>query len=877
MLNRFYLLAVRFPKATLMLVAVAFLAGLWQLRNLQWETDARVYFPKGHPAIEYDELVADTFGVKDSIIIAIVNEQGVFNPQTLARVARITEKVAELPGVLAQRRVDVASLATASVFRGTEEALVNEPLMEQVPQDPAALERLRRLVFDYADLFVGNLVSADGKATMIRVKLKEGIQHRYQTYFQVRGILLSELQGGGEGGAWSGGRGAWPQSGRASGQDGSDPAGWRQGGQNQDARQADGGDATQAGGWAGEGGGDWESGDWGAGAWNKPLYELQAANGDRFYMAGRPVIEVTSGQNALADLRLMIPLLFFTIIAVLFLIFRNLRGVALPLLVVAAAIVWTLGLMAALGVPMYTISTMLPVILVAVGIGDALHLLSHYEDIVLENPHREARSIVAQLMGELGTPLLITTVTTAVGFLSLWWAEMPPFKVFGIFTALGIVFCWLASVTLVPAALALMRPHVSGYLERRRSLRVHAESSWLTRGLVGLARGLAGHRRGAALALGLLVLAVGFGAQRLYVDSSWIADFRDDSEVALANDLLNEKFDGTIFLNVVVDGGREDALKSPGLLRRIEALQAHVDSLPDVGGSLSLVDYLKSTNKSLHADDPAYEVLPDSRQAIAEFLFLLSVSGRPEQLDAVVDYLYRQANVTFAIKTDHTQRLKAIIDEVRAFAQREFSDLGVEVHLAGSANNSYVWADLLIRSQVGAIVLSKLGIFLVAMLLFRSVLAGLYTVLPVTLTTVLVAGAAGWLGVPLDVSTVLAAGVAIGVGVDYTVHYLFRYAYQRQRGYDERQAVLAAMRSVGKPIVFNAAVVTAGFLVLGLSQFPPHVKLGYFVAAYMVVACLAALVLLPLAFAFYRPRFARVAAAAPPAPSAAGNARHETG
>jgi len=478
---------------------------------------------------------------------------------------------------------------------------------------------------------------------------------------------------------------------------------------------------------------------------------------------------------------------------------------------------------------------------------------------VIEDIHRDRRDIVVQLMNELGTPLLITTLTTAAGFLSLLWAEMPPFRIFGVFTALGIGFCWLASVTLVPAALALMPPYVSGYLKRRRSLRVHAEAGLLGRCLTGLAKVLASRRGLATIALLLVAVVIGAGASRLYVDSSWISDFRKDSEVVLANNLLNREFDGTIFLNVVVDGKHEDALKSPRLLQKIAALQQHVDSRPEVGGSISLIDYLKSTNKSLHTDNEAYDVLPPTRREISEYLFLLSVSGRPEQLDAVVDYKYRQANVTFAIKTDHTQQLKAIIDDVNDFSARIFKGMDVAVHLADSANNSYVWADLLIKSQIVAIVLSKLGILVLATLLFRSFIAGIYTVLPITLTTLLVSGAAGWLSIPLDVSTVLAAGVAIGVGVDYTVHYLYRYASERNSGRGEQQATLATMRGVGKPIVFNAAVVTAGFLVLGLSQFPPHVKLGYFVASYMVVACLAALVLLPLAFAYYHPRFAHTA------------------
>jgi predicted RND superfamily exporter protein len=850
MLNYFYLLPIRFPKSTLLLMAAFTVLALAAMSGLRWETDARVYFPKGHPAIEFDERVADVFGVKDSIVIGIVNEKGVFNTETLARVARITEKVTAMPSVLNRTRLDVASLSSATVFVGSDTELSNDRVMEQVPEDEQALAELKRRVYANADLFVGNLVSADGTATMIRAQLKEGKDHRYQAYFQVKAILAAELGGGSAGkGAWSGNEWSGNQ--------------WSAGGDKNKA--ADKGDEAKAGNAddgstsadkESAGDDDWQAGGgWGGGNWLSNISDQAAENGDRFYIAGRPVIEVTSGLNALDDLSLMIPLLVLAIAVALFLIFRTVRGMVLPMLVVAVSIIWTMGAMAAIDIPMYTISTMLPVILVAVGIGDGIHLMSHYEDLVLEDPHRDRRDIVAQLMQTLGMPLLITTVTTAVGFLSLWWADMPPFRVFGVFTALGIIFCWLTSVMVVPAMLALMQPHASGYLKRRRSMRLHDETGPLTRGLVATARKLMAHRQLATVLLLGIIVGVGLGARYLYVDSSWIADFRKDSEVAKANDMFNKKFDGTIFLNVVVDGRENDALKSPELLAKIELLQARIEELNTVGSSLSLVDYLKSTNKTLHGGDEAFNRLPDDRNIISEYMFLLSVSGRPEQLDMIVDYGYRQANVTFVINTDHTQALMAIIDQVNAIVAAEFSDMNVDVNLAGSANNSAVWADLLIKSQTLAIVLSKIGILVVAILLFRSFVAGFYTVLPVTVTTLLIAGMAGWLGIPLDVSTVLAAGVAIGVGVDYAVHYIFRYRYEMQRGMAGRDASLGAVRSVGKAVVLNAVVVTVGFMVLGLSQFPPHVKLGYFVSAYMVVACLAALLLLPLAFAWLQPRF----------------------
>lgn len=833
MLKSLYLMPIRFPKVVVVAVIAISVLAMSQLGSLRWETDARVYFPKGHPAIEYDEHIADVFGVKDSIIIGITNEKGIFNPETLARVKRISEKIEALPGVLTQRRLDVASLSSAMIFVGTDDEVFNDRLMERVPQSEAEMEALKRKVYDNPDLFVGNLVSADGTATMIRAKLKEGIEHRYQSYFQIKGILSAELGGSDE--AW--GNGAWPAQ-------SDDKAG---------SKEADSGDWQNQSWDDDSGGGNWQSG------WPDVISAQLADNGDRFYIAGRPVIEVTSGLHALEDMKIMIPLLIVAIMAALFLMFRTLRGVLLPLAVVSISIIWTLGAMAALNVPLYTISTMLPVILVAVGIGDGIHLISHYEDVVLSDPHRDRRLISADLMKQLGTPLLITTMTTAVGFLSLWWAEMPPFKVFGLFTAMGIVFCWLVSVTLVPAMLSLLPPYVSGYLQRRRSMRVHEESGLMTRLLVGSARTVMDNRKSATVVLLGMLVIVGFGASKLYVNSSWIGDFREGSEVVMSTDMLNDKFDGTIFLSVIVDGKKPDAMKSPEILSKIEALQEYVEGLENVGNSLSLVDYIKSVNKTFHSGDAAYDVLPETAAEIGQYMYLLTLSGRPEQLDTVVDFNYQQANITITINTDHTQKLKSIIDNVNAFVDREFAGLDVEVNTAGSANNSYVWADLLISSQVTAILLSKLGIVIMAALLFRSVLGGVYTVIPVVITTLVVAGFAGWLDIPLDVSTVLAAGVAIGVGVDYAVHFIYRYAYERRRGGDEKEAVIGSVRTVGKAIVLNAIVVTVGFSVLALSQFPPHVKLGYFVAAYMVVACFVALLVLPLLFAWLRPRFSRAA------------------
>ncbi len=1083
MLKNIYSIGFTYPKTVISIIAALTIFFALQLDGLRWETDARVYLPKGHDAILYDEKVDEMFGVKDSLIISIVNEvDSVYNTETLERIERISKKVAELPGVIAINDTDVASLSTATVFEGDDTSMGSRLVMPQLPKTADEIERLKQTIQKHKDILVGNIVSADGTAAMIRLKIKEGAQHRYMTYFQVKGILALEKGENPTAGPWDDGEdsGKWggnewvnsdgtpkddadkkenenesktdvdqPWEGNkwvsAEGapkettqkiekeekhwngnewvnNDGSkaksevenetnwagnkwvktdgmpkavaaataapEEADWQgnkwlnpDGAAKTDPNLADpdfGGNkwvktdgslkpaasktAIEEADWQGNkwvsadgelsidlsadakvdpdfGGNKWVKADgstkpaaqvaeiqeesWQGNQWVtpdgsskvdpeiettdfagnkwvqadgsvKPTVEkkeieeagwqgnkwvdsdgsakpatdvdetkaeaapvIAKAVNDVFHISGRPAIEVSSGLYAMEDMQLMVPTLIAAMALVLLIIFRTWRGMLLPIAVMTIAITWTFGLMVVLDVPLYTISTMLPVILVAVGIGDGVHLISAYYDKVLHNPQADAKTVVSEATLELGPPLIMTSLTTAIGFLALMFAEMPPFKIFGVFAMVGILFSWIISISLLPAVLSLLKPKVGNYLAKRRALRVYSEQDRLSLFLTGTGRWIEAHRKGVFAALSILVIVALFGASKLHVDSSWMSDFREDTDISQANDVLNDKFSGSIFLNVVIEAAEKDAFKNPALLEKMEALQLHVKTLPYVGDSISVVDYIKSMNRVLHSDDERYNVLPDTQAQIAEYLFVFSVSGRPQQLDEVVDFAYQTGLVTVIIKTDHTKDLKHIIDSINAFVDTEFKDLDVDVNLSGSGNNSYVWADLLIDSQSTAIVLSKVVILVIAALVFMSFLAGIYVVIPVTLSTLFVAGAAGWLSIPLDVSTALAAGIAIGVGVDYAVHFIFRYVRERKLGLEHLNAMENTLRSTGHTIVLNAVVVTVGFSVLFFSQFPPHVKLGYFVTAYMIVSCIVAIWILPALISYFKPSFSR--------------------
>ena len=964
MLKKIYSLGINYPKIVISVIAAMTVFFALQLDGLRWETDARVYLPKGHEGIIYDEKVDDIFGVKDTLIVTVVNdEETIYNIETLKRIDRLTKAISKLPGVLASSPIDVASITSATVFEGDNTKMGANPVMEGIPQSEADIEKLKQRVMMNKDLLVGNLVSADGTAAMIRARIKEGAQYRYMSYFQVKALLSKETgeevdwgpwQGGGnwgkkksddkktdnaddeeewEGNEWVDGT-KWKNGKRIDDTDSEsvvdkavekattetanedvdedvwegnqwvDGSKWKDGKRIDDNQSVAKVEVQQEPDkstdvtvpdeeWEGNkwvSGKNWQNGmpieaepkqadqdvDWVASefetgdvaAVKASTSDVKAESAednkadaskpikDTFYISGRPVIEVSSGIFAMQDMELMVPLLVLVMAIILLIIFRTWRGMILPIMVMSIAIIWTFGLMVVTDVPLYTISTMLPVILVAVGIGDGVHLISSYYDKVLENPQRDPKEIVRESTLQLGAPLVMTSVTTAIGFLALMFAEMPPFKVFGVFALIGILFSWVISATLLPAVLSLLKPKVGNYLQKRRAMRVYSEKNRLAYLLTASARWIESHQQVSVSVLALLVAVTVYGSSKLYVDSSWMSDFREDTEISRATKLINERFSGTIFLNVVMEANKEDAFKDPVLLNKMEGLQSYVETLPYVGDSLSVVDYLKSMNKALHAGDEAYNKIPETHDQIAEYLFLFSVSGRPQQLDQVVDFDYKTGLVTIMIQTDHTRDLKHIMDSVNHYVDENFQGLGVDVNLSGSGNNSYIWADLLIDSQTSAIVLSKVAILLVAALVFGSILAGIYVVIPVTLSTLFVAGTAGLFGIPLDVSTALAAGIAIGVGVDYAIHFIYKYIREKEKTGDHIQAINNTMRTTGYTIVINAIVVSVGFAVLFFSQFPPHVKLGYFVTAYMVVSCLVAIWVLPLLLSYFRPDFA---------------------
>lgn len=574
-------------------------------------------------------------------------------------------------------------------------------------------------------------------------------------------------------------------------------------------------------------------------------------------IAGRPVIEGVFAATMQHDMPLMLRITLLIILAVLFLTFHTIRGVLLPSILVIITLLWTFGSMAALGVPVYTVMTMMPVILLAAGCADAIHILSKYYDEIMHNPGETRRTVVYNTMKELTSPVVMTSLTTMAGFLSLLSSELMPMRYFGLFVAIGIFYALVLSLTFLPAMLSIMPLNVSA-----RKIRMYeAHGSFSQVDYAGQALGhvakIINTRPGLMFIPALFLLLVGtIGILKLNVSASLVKQFREDNPIRQADKKLNRRFGGTNVLNVVIEGKEQGIIKEPVILKGMDDMQAFMESDPNVGASLSIAEYLKRMNRVMNENRKEMFRVPERRDLAAQYLFLYSMSGDPTDFDSVVDYNYRKANMRFQTKTDESATVKQILQKADEGIKMFFTTDAVEVKKSGTVTIMDIFIDLIISGQIWSIVISIFLIFLLTSAEFKSFAGGLCCIIPISVSAFFNFGFMGLVGIPLDVSTALTASMAIGIGVDYAIHTVSKYRLEAGKGLSPDEVTTITLLTSGRAIWYNALVIALGFLVLLTANLVPQQKLGMMVSLTMMTCFGGAAMFIPALLNRFRPKFA---------------------
>ncbi|HIP49236.1 MAG TPA: RND family transporter [Lutibacter sp.] len=577
--------------------------------------------------------------------------------------------------------------------------------------------------------------------------------------------------------------------------------------------------------------------------YNHILKTAKASETDdiKIYVAGRPIVEGTMALLGPADMKRMVPIVILVIFIVLFITLRSLKGTLITLGVVFLSTIWAFGLMATVNIPIYAVSTMIPVMLIAIGVADGIHLYSHLQVYINHHPKATKKEATKDMLKYMWKPVVMTSVTTAVGFISLLTSQVYPVKYFGIFTAFGVMMAMVFSLVFLPAGIMIFGLPKAKPIDHTEDKGGHSHSKLAN----SFAKWVIEKKYISIFGTIVIVILSIIGMQKIWINSSFLEKFEKDSEIVQTDKFINEHFGGTSTLNLILDAeGQKDAFKRPEVLQLVDKMQKAVnDSLEVVGNTFSLADYIRRMNKVMNADKEAYNTIPDNQNMIAQYLLLYEMSGDPENLNKVVDYDYEKANVTFQLKSDNSKAMNATLAIIKTYKD-DFKKLGIDLNYAGSGYKGLVFTDLILEGQIRSLVLSLIIIVVLLSLMFRKLSIGLIGSVPIIVTAVISFGVMGFLDIPLNTTTALLSSIAIGIGIDYAVHFLEQYRHNAIGAANKMVTAQKTMAHSGRAIIYNAIVVIAGFLVLLFSVFPPNRELGALVSLNMFTSFVGTLTIM---------------------------------
>ncbi len=529
------------------------------------------------------------------------------------------------------------------------------------------------------------------------------------------------------------------------------------------------------------------------------------------------------------DMGKLLPLAILVMIAILFFSFRNIRGVVLPLLIVIVTVIWTIGLMGFIGTPLSSISIIMPIILISMGIADGIHILARYREellLGLDKWKSLSRTVIA-----VGLACFLTSITTMIGFGSLYISSLRSIKEFGLFTAIGVGIAFVITVTLFLAILYLLPPHRRELDKKPKVFLKGVLEKW--------ANFIVAKAKIVLSAAGLVAFLAGVGILFISIETDPITFFDPDSDVRLAFNTMKENFGGSEIMQIVVKGDIQD----PKVLHSMENFQNEIGKIEIVGKPTSIVNFLKNTSKALHEGKSEYEILPRTEEEVAQYLLLLSMGGS-DTLDNFITFEYDQALIQARVSSFKTSERTKMIDEVEKVIAKHFS-IDVDVVLTGFPVLTPTMVNLLVKGQLESLALAILFILFLMILLSRSLTYGIFCTIPVSLTVILNFGVMGWFKIPLDIASAIIASIAIGIGIDYAIHFFNRYKEELAIGKSSAEAVRITISNTGQAIFYNAAAVGLGFLVLILSSMLPLARFGYLIALTMFFSSTASMTILP--------------------------------
>ncbi len=551
-------------------------------------------------------------------------------------------------------------------------------------------------------------------------------------------------------------------------------------------------------------------------------------------MNGSMIMNYGFVQSGERDVMTLVPAMYLLMLILTLVMLRSFSGMIATLITIILSTTIAVGIAGFLGMKMAPITIIAPNIILTLAIADCIHIISSVQKHLRVGMDKTAA--IKESLRKNFTAVFITSVTTAVGFLSLNYSDAPPFQWLGNITAFGVLAAWILAITFVPAFLSYMPLKPAST----------ARTSLLEKFLAGFANMVINRSRTVLVAGSLLSVALIGLALTNSLDDRFSRYFGEELQVRQDLDFVSENLRGQDIFEYEISSGKEGGINNPAYLTTLDDFVTWLRAQPEVDQVTSFSDVIKRLNQNMNGDDPAFYSIPDNPELAAQYLLLYELS-LPFGLD-----LNNQINIDKS-----SSRLSVIIKDIHIAEQRDYHarvsnwiDTNAPEGLIQSPTGiSMLFGSLTIRNikeMITGNILAVVVISLLMMVTLRSVGIGLISVVTNAVPALITFGIWAVFVGQIGMAAAVIGAASLGIVVDDSVHFLTKYLRgRREKGYDKPDAVRYAFAEVGDAIVFTSIIVGAGFAMIAFSTFQVNAQLGLLTAITVIVAMFFDFLVLP--------------------------------
>lgn len=561
--------------------------------------------------------------------------------------------------------------------------------------------------------------------------------------------------------------------------------------------------------------------------------KLPDSDKHKIYTNGSLDINNTFREVSEHDVKTIFPIVFGLIFIFLLFTFKRLIGLALPVLVISFTTVSTFGFAGYLGIKFNNLIAMVPTILIAIAIADSVHvLITYFQFRSLGNNERDATSLAFE---KNIRPTLLTSISTSIGFLSCTTSDLIPLSDMGLLAAFGTVMAWIYTMLIIAPILGMKKVKWDKKSDHATEQKEYIYASSVIEFIDKFKH---------FIFYGLISLAVIFTylGTKNEVNSNPYDYFSSDVPLKISNDFTLENLGGFYGPQLVIESGIKDGIKDPIFLKNVDKFQRWLEDKEYISRVTSVVEIVKSMNKSMHGDKEQFYTIPNNRKTIAELLFLYSMS-LPQGKDLNDRMTVNRDALRMAVMWK-TQGSKLSLQRM-AMMEEKAKDFNLKAIVTGKIPIYQNMTTFVVKSFFSSIILALIGIAVLLIFIFKSFKLGLVSMIPNIIPLAFGAGAMTLLSKPLDVGTALVSSVCLGIVVDDTIHFLTSFKSCKEKGMKTKDALKFVLGTTGAALFWTTLILVVGFGAMIFANFTPNSNFGLLTALVLTIALVIDLVFLP--------------------------------